>query len=338
MKIFVTGGAGYIGSHIIKNLLPKNYQTIVLDNLSTGFLEPIEILKKNFGLPAGGLEFIKGDLKDKEKLLEIFQKNKIETVIHLAAKIDVSESVTNPDLYHRENFLNGVNLVEAMLEAGINKMIFSSTAAVYGEPQYTPIDEKHPTNPDNPYGQTKLDFERYLSKVNNLKYIILRYFNVGGADPGGLLGKSHLKSNDLIETIMKVALDQKESLEIYGSDYDTPDGSAIRDFVHVEDITQAHILALKGIEEFSGEVFNLGSDLGFSAREIVDKAKKIIGKNFPVKIGRRREGDIAVSVASSKKAKRILDWKPKYSNLATIIKTDWNWRKEHPWGYKNVKT
>jgi len=212
-------------------------------------------------------------------------------------------------------------------------MIFSSTAAVYGEPQYTPIDEKHPTNPDSPYGQTKLDFERYLKQVNNLKYIILRYFNVGGADPEGLIGKSHLKSDDLIETIMKVALGQKESLEIYGSDYDTPDGSAIRDFVHVEDIAQAHILSLKEIEEFSGEVFNLGSDLGFSVKEIVNKAKKIIGKNFPVKIGRRREGDIAVSVASSKKAKKNLSWIPEYSNLDSIIETDWNWRKVHPFGY-----
>ena len=199
MKILVTGGAGYIGSHTIKNLLKQDFDIIGLDNLSSGFIEPIEIIKKKFGSSAGEFEFIRGDLSNKELLKEIFQKNQIDAVIHLAAKIDAAESVQKPELYHQENYINSINLVEAMTLAGVNKLVFSSTAAVYGDPEYTPIDENHPTRPTNPYGQTKLDFEKYLAKVENLKYITFRYFNVGGSEPAGLLGKSHLQSQDLIE-------------------------------------------------------------------------------------------------------------------------------------------
>lgn len=330
-KIFVTGGAGYIGSHLVKNLLKEGFPVIVFDNLSTGHIEPIEILKKKIG----DFEFIKGDLTQKEKLAEIFQKNKVEAVMHLAAKTDVLESVKNPELYHQENYINSVNLIEAMTETGVNKFIFSSTAAVYGNPQYTPIDEKHATHPTNPYGQTKLDFEKYLEKVENLKYIILRYFNVGGADPAGLIGKSHPQSQDLIENIMKVALGQKRNLEIFGADYSTPDGTAIRDYLHVEDISQAHILALKNIDTFDKQVFNLGSEKGFSVKEVVNKASILIGKEIPTQIAGKRPGDVEVSVASSQKAKEQLDWNPQYSNLDSIIKTDWDWRKTHPFGYTN---
>jgi UDP-glucose 4-epimerase len=329
MKILITGGAGYIGSHIALKLLKKGYLVIAIDNLSSGFIEPIKILSKKFN----NLEFIRGDISDKEFLEKFFKNQKIDAVMHLAAKIDTAESVKKPELYHRENYLNGINLIEAMTLAGVNKIIFSSTAAVYGNPQYIPIDENHPTLPLSPYGQTKLDFEKYLTKTKNLQYIILRYFNVGGADPEELLGKSHLKSKDLLESLIKVALGQKEYLPIFGRDYKTADGTAIRDFLHVDDIAEAHLLALEKIDRLSGKIFNLGSEKGFSVQEVVDKANSIIGKDIAIKNMARRPGDIAISVASSAKAKKILGWNPNYSNLDSIIQTDWNWRRTHPLGY-----
>ncbi|OGD56860.1 UDP-glucose 4-epimerase GalE [Candidatus Berkelbacteria bacterium RBG_13_40_8] len=327
-KVLITGGAGYIGTHTLKQLLQENFSCVVLDDLSTGFLEPIQLLKTKYPF-----EFIKGNLQEKDTLQKIFKNHQIDTVIHLAAKINVSESILKPQLYHQENYLGGVNLVEAMTEAGVQKLIFSSTAAVYGNPKYTPIDENHPTQPLTPYAQTKLDFEKYLERIKNLQYIILRYFNVGGSDPEGILGKSHLKSEDLIENIMKVALSQKENLEIFGSDYNTSDGTTIRDLIHVEDVAQAHVLAFKKMAELSGQIFNLGSESGTSLREIIDKASIIIGKKIPTKMTERRPGDIAVSVASAKRAKKLLGWKPQYSNLEKIVQTDWNWRKTHPLGY-----
>ena len=328
-KILLTGGAGYIGTHTLKNLLKEKYQVIVLDNLSKGFIEPLEIIKREFG----DFIFIRGDLDDKEKLQRVFQDYQINTVIHLAAKIDATESVKKPELYHQENYLNSINLLETMTNAGVDRFIFSSTAAVYGNPQYTPIDENHPTCPTNPYGQTKLDFEKYLQKIDNLNFIILRYFNVGGSDPAGLLGKSHLQSEDLLENIIKVALGKKRILQIFGSDYKTQDGTPIRDFLHVEDIAQAHILALKNLAKSHHEIFNLGSEKGFSVKEIIDKATVIIDKKILTEVSEKRPGDIAVSVASSKKAKDILGWNPQYSDLDSIIRTDWNWRKIHPLGY-----
>lgn len=333
MKILVTGGAGYIGSHLVKNLLKEGFFVVVLDNLTTGFIEPIEIINKNFSPPAGGFEFIKCDLADKEKLMRIFESRKIDAVMHLAAKIDVFESIQKPTLYHQENFVNSINLIEAASSTGVDKFIFSSTAAVYGNPKYTPTDENHPTNPLNPYAQTKLDFEKYLQKTENLKYIILRYFNVGGSDPAGNLGKSHLQGQDLLENIMKVALGQNEILQIFGGDYSTPDGTPIRDYVHVEDIAQAHILTLEKIEKHTGQVFNLGSEQGFSVKEIIDKASIIIEKVIQIENIERRPGDAAVSLASAQKAKDLLGWNPQYSDLEQIVRTDWNWRKTHPMGY-----
>ncbi len=337
IKILITGGAGYIGSHIAKNLLEDNYEVVILDNLSTGDITPIKILKTKFN----NLEFIKSDLNNKEKLDEIFDNCKIDAVFHLAAKTDVAESVEKPELYHQENYLNSINLIEAMTAGGVNKLVFSSTAAVYGNPQYTPIDENHPTEPTNPYGQTKLDFEKYLERVENLQFLILRYFNVGGSDPTGLIGKSHLGSEDLLENIMKVTLGQKNILQIFGSDYNTTDGTPIRDFLHVEDVASAHILALENIEnppaDGSGEIFNLGSEHGFSVKKIVDKAGLIVGKEIHTEVVERRSGDIAVSVASAQKAKEKLGWNPQYSDLDSIIRTDWNWRKRNPFGYEGMK-
>lgn len=333
MKILVTGGAGYIGSHLAKKLLENNYSLVIIDNLSTGFIEPINILQKEFALPAGGLEFVRGELSDKMFLEKFFQDHKIDAVMHLAAKIDAAESVNKPDLYYQENFQNGVNLIEAMTAAGVNKLIFSSSAAVYGEPKYLPVDENHPTNPLSPYGRTKLDFEKYLSHVENLKHVILRYFNVGGADPEGWLGKSHLESTDLIENIFKVVLGQKSYLPIFGRDYKTPDGTAIRDLIHVDDLAEAHLLALREIDKVSGEIFNLGSEKGFSVSEIIGQASRVTGKEIPTQDMPKRPGDIAVSVASSSKAKQNLGWNPRYSSLDSIIRTDWRWRKDHHFGY-----
>lgn len=329
--ILVTGGAGYIGSHVTKKLLEKNYQVLAVDNFSTGYLEPLQNLQQKYP----DLSYIKADLADKEKIKEIFIKYNIDAVIHLAAKIEVSESLKNPKLYHQENFLNSVNLVEAMSEAGVNKLIFSSTAGVYGDPKYTPIDENHPASPLNPYAQSKLDFERYLQKFQNLKYVIFRFFNVGGASEDGLIGKSHLKSQDLIENIIKTALGQKESFEIFGSDYDTSDGTAVRDLVHVEDIADAMVLSLKKIDQAQSKIFNLGSEKGFSVKEIVAKAEEIMGRKINLKYLLRRGGDISVSVASSQKAKKELGWQPQNSNLDSIISSDWAWRQSHLEGYKN---
>jgi len=220
-----------------------------------------------------------------------------------------------------------------MTQAGINKLVFSSTGAVYGDPKYTPIDEQHPTAPKNPYAQTKLDFEKFLQKVENLEFIIFRYFNVGGSDPAGLIGKSRIANQDLTGNIMRVALGQQRVLQIFGKDYDTPNGTAIRDYIHVEDITQAHILALQKIDQYSGEVFNLGSETGFSVKEVIDKASIVIGKEIPSELAERRPGDANISVASAQKAKEQLGWNPQYSDLDSVIRTDWNWRKNHPFGY-----
>lgn len=328
-KLMVTGGAGYIGSHIVKALLEKNYQVLVVDNFSTGHLEPLQNLQKKY--PA--LSYVKADLSDQEKIKEIFSKYEIDAVIHLAAKIEVNESVKNPGLYHQENFVNSINLVEAMSEAGVNKLIFSSTAAVYGNPKYSPIDENHSTLPLNPYGQSKLDFEKYLHKCQNLKYVIFRYFNVGGSALDSSIGKSHLQSQDLIENLIKTALNQKEYFEIFGSDYDTNDGTAVRDLVHVEDVAAAHLLALKKIDFYAGQIFNLGSEEGFSVKEIVSKVQEITGKKINLKYSPRREADISVSVASAKKAQNELGWKPQNSNVDSIISSDWRWRKKHPFCY-----
>lgn len=344
MKIFVTGGAGYIGSHLVKNLLKEKFEVVAFDNLSTGFIEPLEIIRKEFASPTGGLEFIRGDLANVGLLEKIFQQKKIDVVIHLAAKTDAAESVRKAEVYHQENYINSINLIEAMTNAGVDQFIFSSTAAVYGNPQSTPIDESHPTKPENPYGQTKLDFEKYLARSENLKYLIFRYFNVGGSDSAGLVGRSHFASQDLMENIFKVALGQKQILKIFGDNYDTPDGTPIRDFIHVEDVSAAHILALKKIANppagespvgAGSKIFNLGSEQGFSVKEIIDKASLIIGREIPTETAQRREGDITVSVASAQKAKEILGWNPQYSNLDSIIRSDWNWRKIHPKGYTN---
>lgn len=328
-KILVTGGAGYIGSHVVKKLLEEGLQVVVLDNFSTGYVEPLEILADRFK----GLKYVEADLTKKKQVDAIFKSFDFKSVIHLAAKIDVAESVKKPHLHHQVNYTGSINLLEGMMKKGVNEIIFSSTAATYGDPKYTPIDELHPTQPQSPYAETKLKFENYLHKKQNLNYVIFRYFNVGGSSEDSLIGKSHLQSQDLIENIFKVALGQKDFFEVYGSDYDTKDGTSVRDFVHVEDVVSAHLAALKKINKISGHIFNLGSENGFSVSEIINKMMNMLDKKIPTKYCSRRPGDLSVSVASAKKAQNLLGWRPNKSNIDTIIASDWRWRKDHPFGY-----
>ena len=319
MKVFITGGAGYIGSHVVKALGEKGYEILVYDNLSTGHKEAVLYGK-----------LVKGDLADKEFLKRTLQEFKPDAVMHFAASIEVAESVKNPLKYYRNNTANTLNLLEAMQELGINKFIFSSTAAVYGNPEKIPVKEDAPINPINPYGQSKAFVEKILKDLSeankDFNYVSLRYFNVAGADPEGRIGQSYQNATHLITRALKTAKGEYEKLYIFGTDYPTPDGTCIRDFIHVDDLADAHILALEYLNQGGkSDIFNCGYGHGYSVKEVVETAKKVTGIDFPVEETGRREGDPAVLVADSKKLKKTLGWKPKYDNLEFIIKTAWNW-------------
>jgi UDP-glucose 4-epimerase len=325
--ILVTGGAGFIGSQTVLELDRAGYFPITYDNLSAGHKEAVL---------AG--EFVLGDLKDLKKLDQVFKKYKPDAVIHFAASVEVEESVKNPEKYFENNVVNGLNLLKIMLKNKVKKIIFSSTAAVYGNPKRVPIKETDPTEPINPYGLSKLMFEQILywySKSYNLKPISLRYFNAAGADPSGKIGEASEKPTHLITKTLWAALGKLPFVEIYGTDYPTKDSTCVRDYIHVKDLAIAHILALKVLDrdKFS-PVYNLGTGRGYSVRQVVEEAKKITGIDFKVKEGPRRVGDPAVLVASAEKAQKELGFKPKYSDLETIIKTAWNWHKTHPKGFK----
>ncbi len=319
MKVFVTGGAGYIGSHVVKALGEKGYEILVYDNLSTGHEEAVLYGK-----------LVKGDLANKEFFSKTLQEFKPDAVMHFAASIEVAESVRNPLKYYRNNTANTLNLLEAMQELGINKFIFSSTAAVYGNPEKIPVKENAPINPINPYGQSKAFVEKILKDLSeankDFNYVSLRYFNVAGADPEGRIGQSYQNATHLITRALKTAKGEYEKLYIFGTDYPTPDGTCIRDFIHVDDLANAHILALKYLNQGGkSDVFNCGYGHGYSVKEVIETAKKVTGIDFPVEETGRREGDPAVLVADSTKLKETLGWKPRYDNLEFIIKTAWNW-------------
>jgi UDP-glucose 4-epimerase len=319
MKILVTGGAGYIGSHVVKQLGEKGYEVLTVDNLSTGHKEAVLY---------GKLEIL--DLADKKRLKEVVKDFKPVAVMHFAASIEVAESVKKPLKYYRNNTANTLNLLEVLNEEGINKFIFSSTAAVYGEPKEVPVKETHPLNPINPYGRSKAFVEQILKDLSNankdFKYVSLRYFNVAGADPEGRIGQSYQNATHLITRALKTAKGEFEKLYIFGTDYPTPDGTAIRDYIHVDDLAEAHILALEYLlKGGESDVFNLGYGHGYSVKEVVETAKKITRIDFPVEETGRREGDPAILVADSTKAKSKLNWQPKYDNLEFIIKTAWKW-------------
>ncbi|NLJ25213.1 MAG: UDP-glucose 4-epimerase GalE [Firmicutes bacterium] len=327
MNILVTGGAGYVGSHVVEELLKTGqHKVVVLDNLQKGHRESL----------LGG-EFIEGDLADTNLLDEIFTKYGIEAVVHMAADSLVGESVEHPDKYFNNNVTNGLNLLNAMVRHDARYIVFSSTAAVYGEPIETPITEDHPQVPTNPYGESKLFFEKIMArydKAYGLKHISLRYFNAAGASPSGAIGEDHRPESHLIPIIIQVALGIRDKVIIFGTDYDTPDGTCVRDYIHVTDLATAHVLALDALADGAeSNVYNLGNGEGFSVREVIDMVEKVVGKPIARSEGARRAGDPAVLVASSHRIMKELGWQPKYHDLETIVQTAWDWHRRHPQGF-----
>ena len=327
MRILVLGGAGYIGSHTALELIRAGHEVLVVDNLVTGHREAV---------PEQAV-FYQGDLHDFAFLDQLFQKEPIDAVIHFAAYSLVGESVTNPLKYYDNNLCGTKVLLDAMVKNGIDKIVFSSTAATYGEPENIPILESDRTAPTNPYGETKLAMEKmfhWTAAAHGLRYVSLRYFNACGADASGTIGEAHQPESHLIPLILQVPNGKRDAISIYGTDYDTPDGTCIRDYIHVTDLAQAHILAVSYLMN-GGEnnVFNLGNGVGFTVKEIIDTAEKVVGKPIKCEMAARRAGDPAQLVASSEKAKTVLGWKPKYDDIETIIGSAWNWHKEHPHGY-----
>lgn len=324
--ILVTGGAGYIGSHCVLALLKKNYDVVVFDSLDTGHIETIETLSK-----FGNLSFIKGNLQNLDEIERVFETHKIDAVIHFAAFSQVGESVKNPQKYYYNNVFGTLNLLNAMLNHNVKKIVFSSTAATYGEPEYVPIDEKHPQMPINPYGNSKLMVERIMDdydKAYGLKSVRLRYFNVAGADKDCNIGEFHEPETHLIPNILKSTFSGGKTFEMYGQDYDTKDGTCVRDYINIEDLISAHLLALKYLNEGGNtNFFNLGTNDGNSVKEVFGECEKVTGKNIPVKQMPRRAGDPATLVADNTKAKQILNWLPQY-NLENSIQTAYRWEQK----------
>lgn len=318
MKILVVGGAGYIGSHMVKMLFDLGHTVVTFDNLSSGFRDAV----------LGG-EFIKGDLADLLLLNQVFEHHQPEAVMHFASYIQVGESVRQPDKYYLNNFTNTLNLLNAMVKHNVQNFIFSSTAAVFGEPEYIPIDEAHSKAPLNPYGRSKLMVEQVLSdyeRAYGLKSVCLRYFNAAGAHPLGLLGERHEPETHLIPLILQALSGSKPSISIFGRDYDTPDGTCIRDYIHIMDLCSAHLLALNKLVETGTSLrFNLGNGEGFSVQQVIDMAERVAGKKVAVIEGSRREGDPARLVADATLAKEMLAWSPIYADLETIIRHAWQW-------------
>lgn len=329
MAILVCGGAGYIGSHAVRALLNSKEEVIVLDNLQTGHRDSVP----------ENVKLLVGDLRDKEFLDKVFKENKIEGVIHFAADSLVGESMTNPGKYFENNVVGSLNLITAMKENGVDKIVFSSTAATYGEPENVPILESDKTLPTNPYGESKLIVEKMLKWYNmayGLKYTVLRYFNVAGAYPTGEIGEDHKTETHLIPIILQVALGKREKIGIYGDDYPTEDGTCIRDYIHVMDLVDVHILAMNRLRA-GGEsrIYNLGNGEGFSVKEVIEVAREVTNHEIPAEVTPRRAGDPARLVASSAKAMEELKWTPKYNSLKSIIETAWKWHKNNPNGYKD---
>ena len=327
MKVLVTGGAGYIGSHAVRELLAAGHGVVVLDNLVKGHRTSIP---KETPL-------VHADIRDAAVLEQTFSSHAIDAVMHFAAVSEVGESMANPAKYYRDNVAATLSLLESMQAASVRKIVFSSTAAVYGEPECCPIREDARLCPTNVYGRTKLVIENMLADfamAYGFSYVALRYFNAAGALPAGGVGEDHAPESHLIPLILKTALGQRPAISIYGTDYPTPDGSCIRDYIHVTDLATAHVLAIEHLQA-GGEprTYNLGSQHGFSVREVVAQAKKITGVDFPVVEAARRSGDPAVLVASSAKFQQDFPWQPRYSDLPTILQTAWDWHRAYPDGY-----
>ena len=328
MTILVLGGAGYIGSHTVYELIDKGEDVVIVDNLQTGYIEAVHPRAR----------FYQGDIRDLSFMNSVFDKEKIDAVIHFAASSLVGESMENPLKYYDNNVYGTKVLLESMVAHKVDKIVFSSTAATYGEPERVPILETDKTLPTNTYGETKLSMEKmfyWTEKAHGLRYVSLRYFNACGAHKSGNIGEAHNPETHLIPLILQVPAKKREAIKIYGDDYPTEDGTCIRDYIHVTDLAQAHILAVEYLMKGNqSNIFNLGNGVGFSVKEVIEVARKVTNDPIKAEITPRRAGDPASLIASSEKAKSILGWKPEHADLEEIIESAWNWHKSHPNGYK----
>jgi UDP-glucose 4-epimerase len=327
MSILIVGGAGYIGSHTVKYFLEKGEEVIVVDNLQTGHMAAVLTEK-----------FYQCDIRDKDQLDKVFKENQIEAVIHFAANSLVGESMQKPDIYYNNNVYGMICLLDVMKQNDVKKIVFSSTAATYGEPENIPILENDRTEPTNTYGETKLAMEKMMKWYDQayaMKYVSLRYFNAAGASETSEIGEAHTVETHLIPLILQVPLQQREYISIFGDDYTTEDGTCIRDYIHVMDLASAHYLALKYLRrDNESNIFNLGNGNGYSVKEVIEVARKVTKHEIPARIESKRDGDPAKLVASSKKAREVLGWQPKYDSLEKIVMDAWNWHKSNPKGYQ----
>jgi UDP-glucose 4-epimerase len=324
MNVLVTGGAGYIGSVVVAELVRAGYSVVVYDNLSKGFRAAVP----------SGVELVIGDIADHDKIGETIKRHAIDAVMHFAALIDVGESMKEPERYFRNNTASTLSLLETMLEHKVMRFVFSSTAALYGEPENIPIRESDPLRPTNAYGESKLLVERMLAwfnRIHGLRYASLRYFNAAGAT--GNLGEAHHPESHLIPLILQVALGQRQAISIYGTDYPTKDGTCVRDYIHVSDLAHAHVLALEGLGSHDHLIYNLGNGRGFTVREVIEVARQVTGHPIPAVETPRRPGDPAVLVASSEKIQQELKWRPQHADLQQIVSSAWGWHRAHPRGY-----
>jgi UDP-glucose 4-epimerase len=321
LKILVVGGAGYIGSHMVKMLALRGHEAVTLDNLSTGYRDAV----------LGGT-LIESDLADRDALERLFGAHRFDAAMHFASFIQVGESMREPARYYRNNFSNTLNLLEAMVTHGVRRFIFSSTAAIFGEPKYVPIDEAHPKQPINPYGLSKLMVEQALAdfdRAYGLKSVSLRYFNAAGADPEAELGERHEPETHLVPLLLQVASGRREAIQVFGRDYDTPDGTCIRDYIHIVDLCQAHLLAIDYLGRGNPSAqFNLGNGSGFSVQEVLDTVRRLTGRPVHAVDAARREGDPARLVAESRRAREVLGWVPRYADLDTIVAHAWAWEQK----------
>jgi len=326
MNVLVTGGAGYIGSHIVRSLRDRGAGVVVLDDLRAGHPEAIE-----------GVPLIRADIADAAALQGAHRDHPFDAVIHMAADCQVGESMEKPAVYYRNNLFASIELAENLRGLGVNRMVFSSSAAVYGEPQSVPIEEDHPCLPTNTYGETKLAFERalaWLRKAHGFEAVSLRYFNAAGAHAGGGLGEDHDPETHLIPRVLAVALGRADGFKVFGDDYPTPDGTCVRDYVHVDDLAEAHVLAVEALRAGEpGGAYNLGSQKGYSVLELLEEARRITGHPIPAPVGPRRPGDPATLVASSRRIQERFGWKPVHEDLTSVLETAWAWHQAHPDGY-----
>ena len=326
MTILVTGGAGYIGSHVVQMLIERGYDVTVFDNLQAGHRQAVH----------EKATFVQGDLMNPDDLSALFASGSFDGIMHFASRIQVGESMREPFKYLRDNITGLINLLEVAAKHDVKRFILSSTAALFGNPEHMPITEAEALDPGSIYGETKYVGERllrWMDELYGIKYCALRYFNACGAHPDGHIGEAHDPETHLIPLVLQVALGQRENIIVFGEDYDTPDGTCIRDYVHVLDLAQAHILAMEALKDGESRVYNLGSGQGFSVLEVIETCRKVTGHAIPVQMGDRRPGDLPRLVADSLKIKQELGWEPEYDDLEKIVQTAWNWHSNHPKGY-----